>query len=142
MTQMIHAPKPPPWHRRIRATVALAVALSVRLLPENRGIAARIRIARCARWLPAANPQRVQSAYLAVVACQPPWWRGEIDCKERALATVVAVALTGRRCRLVFGARTLPDAAHSWVATVDGTAIGADEDNGTDFPWTPVYTSP
>ncbi len=62
--------------------------------------------------------------------------------KERALATVLATALTGHRCHLVLGARALPTAFHAWVAAADGTEIGAEEAGGGDHPWTPVYTTP
>ncbi|WP_261958340.1 lasso peptide biosynthesis B2 protein [Streptomyces nigrescens] len=143
MTQMIHAPEPPPWPWRLRASLAMTAALTLKLLPRDRWrTRARLALARTASSLPAAHPGDVRQAYEAVVACQPSWWRGQIDCKERAVATVLATALTGRRCHLVLGARALPAAFHAWVMTADGTAIGAEEAGGQDHPWTPVYTTP
>ncbi|ANZ13440.1 Transglutaminase-like superfamily [Streptomyces noursei ATCC 11455] len=142
MTEMVHAPAAPPWRRRIPATLAVLAALSVKILPSRWRGRARIHLARCCSWLPAASPQHVRGLYDAVVACQPAWWPGQIDCKERALATVLATALTGRRCHLVMGARCLPDAFHAWVAAADGTQIGVEEGGGSDHPWEPVYTSP
>ncbi|MGX2995584.1 lasso peptide biosynthesis B2 protein [Streptomyces sp. JNUCC 64] len=142
MTQMIHAPTVPSWPLRLAATTALSIALAVRALPDTWRMRARVRLARATRRLPAADQHRVARVYAAVVASQPAWWRGQIDCKERSLGTVLAVAFTGRRCHLVLGARTPPAAFHAWVATVDGTFVGADEAGGTDHPWTPVYITP
>ncbi len=142
MTQMIHAPIVPPWRRRLPACIAMTAALSVQLLPDRWRMRTRVVLARSTRWLPAADPQHVRGLYEAVVACQPPWWPGQIDCKERALATVLATALTGQRCHLVLGARALPTAFHDWVAAADGIEIGAEEAGGGDHPWTPVYTTP
>ncbi|MFF4282872.1 lasso peptide biosynthesis B2 protein [Streptomyces kronopolitis] len=142
MTQMIHAPLRPPWRRRLPASIAMTAALAIKILPrDNWRMRTRLTLARSVRALPAAGTDHVQDLYEAVVACQPPWWRGQIDCKERSLATVLAAALTGRRCHLVLGARTLPAAFHAWVETADGIAIGADEAGGDDHPWTPVYTT-
>ncbi|MEV4506640.1 lasso peptide biosynthesis B2 protein [Streptomyces klenkii] len=138
---MIHAPARPSWNRRIPAYVAMSAALCLKALPEGRRMRARITLTQCTRALPPAGPVHVRQLYQAVLACQPPWWRGQIDCKERALATVLACALTGRHCRLVLGARTLPAAFHAWVATADGTEIGNEEAGGRDHPWTAVYTT-
>ncbi|MFF3277265.1 lasso peptide biosynthesis B2 protein [Streptomyces chrestomyceticus] len=102
---------------------------------------ARLALARRVHHLPPAEHGDVRELYQAVVACQPPWWRGQIDCKERALATVLATALTRRRCHLVLGARTLPAAFHAWVAASHGTQIGDEEAGGHDHPWTPVLTT-
>ncbi|MQT04105.1 lasso peptide biosynthesis B2 protein [Streptomyces jumonjinensis] len=117
----------------------MTVVITVRLLPKHRRPRARITLARTVRWLPPADARRARAVHEAVTACRTSWWRGQLDCKDRAAATVLAVALTGRRCRLVHGARTLPAAFHSWVETVDGTRIGADEDNGGDHLWTAVH---
>ena len=142
MTQMIHFPTVPRWRRRIPASIAMTVALTVRLLPVRWRMPIRIALAHSTRWLPAADSQHVRELYEAVTASQPPWWRGQIDCKERSLATLLATALTGHRCHLVLGARTLPTAFHAWVMTADGTAIGIEEAGGGDHPWTPVHTVP
>ncbi|MEW1551791.1 lasso peptide biosynthesis B2 protein [Streptomyces tsukubensis] len=142
MTQMVHAPAAPSWPLRLTATTALAVALAIRALPDTWRMRARVRLAHIARPLPPASHHRVTRVYGAVVACQPGWWRGQIDCKDRSIATVLAVALTGRRCHLVLGARTLPASFHAWVATTDGTPVGNDEAGGADHPWTPVYRTP
>ncbi|MFJ4342982.1 lasso peptide biosynthesis B2 protein [Streptomyces sp. NPDC088915] len=140
---MIHAPARPALARRLPASAAMLVALAVRTLPVERWrMRARLALARSVTALPAADLAHVQGMYEAVVACQPWWWRGQIDCKERSLATVVAVALTGRRCHLVLGARALPAAFHAWVRTADGRHVGDDEAGGRDHPWTPIYTAP
>ncbi|MEU7159197.1 lasso peptide biosynthesis B2 protein [Streptomyces chrestomyceticus] len=142
MTDMIYAPQRLPWRRRLPAQLALSAALCIKALPESRRMRARLALARRVRRLPPAEPGDVRELYQAVVACQPPWWRGQIDCKERALATVLATALTGRRCHLVLGARTLPAAFHAWVVASDGTQVGDEEAGGHDHPWTPVLTTP
>ena len=142
MTQMIHAPAQPPWRLRLPAHLALALALAIRALPGRQRMRVRLALAGAVRHLPPAQPDLVRDLYASVVACQPRWWRGQIDCKERSLATVMATALTGRRCHLVLGARPLPTAFHAWVATADGTHIGNEEAGGADHPWTPVHTSP
>ncbi|RST17396.1 lasso peptide biosynthesis B2 protein [Streptomyces sp. WAC04770] len=142
MTQMIHAPVRPSWRHRVPAHVALTVALVLKALPgDSRRFRARLALCRIGRRLPPAEHAAVQQTYQAVMACQPRWWRGQIDCKERSLATVLATALTGRRCQLVLGARAVPAGFHAWV-TVDGEPVGDDEAGGHDHPWTPVYTSP
>lgn len=143
MTQMIHAPTRPSWSRRLLASTAMVVALAIRLIPGDKWrMRARLSLARSFRALPAADHALVQDTYQAVVACQPRWWRGQIDCKERSLATVVATALAGRRCHLVLGARAMPAAFHAWVATPEGQHVGNDEAGGLDHPWTPIYTTP
>lgn len=142
MTQMIFHPAPARLRHRAPASIAIYVALAVRLLPARFRTRVRMRLATSTRRLPAAAPDRVRHLYEAVIACQPTWWRGQIDCKERSLATVLATALTGRRCHLVMGARTLPASYHAWVVTTDGTHMGAEEGGGQDHPWTPVYISP
>ncbi|MFI6142444.1 lasso peptide biosynthesis B2 protein [Streptomyces griseus] len=140
---MIHAPLRPSWRSRLPAHVALAAAVAVKAIPGNaRRFRARLVLCRIARRLPPAEHPDVQQTYEAVLACQPPWWRGQIDCKERALATVLATALTGRRCHLVLGARAVPAQYHAWVTTSDGEPVGHDEAGGLDHPWTPVYTTP
>ncbi|MEW1658831.1 lasso peptide biosynthesis B2 protein [Streptomyces sp. NPDC093707] len=140
---MVHAPDAPSWRRRLPASLALGIAIAVKLLPARRRLRVRFMLARSTRWLPAAAPQDVRELYAAVVACQPSWWwPGQIDCKERSLATVLACALTGRRCHLVWGARSSPDAYHAWVAAPDGTQVGDEEAGGADHPWKPVYISP
>ncbi|MFF9750451.1 lasso peptide biosynthesis B2 protein (plasmid) [Streptomyces albidoflavus] len=50
----------------------------------------------------------------------PAWYRGRIACMEMSLATVLALALCGRRAHWVLGARQLPAEAHTWVWTEDG----------------------
>ncbi|MET9776266.1 lasso peptide biosynthesis B2 protein [Streptomyces sp. NPDC006367] len=143
MTQMIHAPARPPLARRLPASAAMLVALAIRLIPADRWrMRIRLALARSVAALPAADLPQVQSTYTAVVACQPWWWRGQIDCKERALATVLAIAFTGRRCHLVLGARAVPAAFHAWVRTADGRYVGDDEAGGRDHPWTPIHTTP
>ncbi|MFE4055013.1 lasso peptide biosynthesis B2 protein [Streptomyces sp. NPDC059096] len=140
---MIHAPEHPSWRRRFPASLAMTMAIALKLIPgDRRRMRVRLALTRSVRGLPAADLEDVQEIYRAVVACQPPWWRGQIDCKERSLATVLATALTGRRCHLVLGARPLPAAFHAWVATDDGTPVGDNEAGGHDHPWTPVYTTP
>ncbi|MFJ5817194.1 lasso peptide biosynthesis B2 protein [Streptomyces sp. NPDC093108] len=142
MTQMIHAPGRPSWRLRLPVHLALVAALAVRILPERHRMRVRLALAGTVRRLPPAEPDRIAELYAAVVACQPRWWRGQIDCKERSLATVLAAALTGRRCHLVLGARPLPTAFHAWVASADGTHVGNEEAGGVDHPWTPVHTAP
>ncbi|MFF7705488.1 lasso peptide biosynthesis B2 protein [Streptomyces lydicus] len=142
MTQMIHAPVRPAWRPRVLASIALTVALAIRLLPRERWrMRTRLALAWSVRALPAADVRQVRELYEAVVACQPHWWRGQIDCKERSLATVLATAIAGHSCHIVLGARTLPTAFHAWVKTADGIDIGDDEAGGQDHPWTPVYTT-
>lgn len=142
MTQMVHAPTRPPWRLRVLAQLALVLALALRALPARQRMPARLALACSVRRLPSASAKRVSALYAAVVACQPRWWQGQIDCKERSIATVVATALTGQRCHLVLGARALPAAYHAWVVTADGHHIGNDEAGGGDHPWTPVHTVP
>lgn len=142
MTQMVHAPDRPPRRLRLAACLALAAALAVRALPERHRMRTRLALVRAARRFPPAEPERVRAMYTAVVACQPWWWPGQIDCKERSFATVLATALTCRRCHLVLGARPLPAAFHSWVMAPDGTHIGHEEAGGADHPWTAVHTTP
>ncbi|MFJ4689481.1 lasso peptide biosynthesis B2 protein [Streptomyces sp. NPDC088789] len=127
------------WPLRLVAALALTVVIGVRVLPSHRRIRARIALAGAARPLPPADAARVRAVHRAVVACRLGWWRGQLDCKDRAAATVLATALTGRRCRLVHGARTLPSGFHSWAETLEGTPVGTEEDNGSDHPWTAVH---
>ncbi|QNP67073.1 lasso peptide biosynthesis B2 protein [Streptomyces genisteinicus] len=141
MTQMIHAPAQPPRRLRLFAACAMLLALSIRLLPSAWRMRTRLVFARSVRRLPAAGLPLVEDMYQAVVACQPLWWRGQIDCKDRSFATVAAIALTGRRCHLVLGARTLPAAFHAWVVTAQGEHVGNAEAGGADHPWTPIYTT-
>ncbi|MFF2313493.1 lasso peptide biosynthesis B2 protein [Streptomyces sp. FR-008] len=48
------------------------------------------------------------------------WYRGRVACMEISLATVLALALCGRRAHWVLGARQLPTEAHAWVWTENG----------------------
>ncbi|MFI1869395.1 lasso peptide biosynthesis B2 protein [Streptomyces jumonjinensis] len=142
MTQMTALPTASAGHLRIPATLALGVALTVRALPACHRMRTRTALARATRFLPPAPGDRVVRVHAAVTACQPRWWPGQIDCKERALATVLATAFTGHSCHLVLGARTPPAAFHAWARAADGTPAGADEAGGADHPWTAVHTTP
>ncbi|MFD7552189.1 lasso peptide biosynthesis B2 protein [Streptomyces sp. NPDC059816] len=142
MTQMTAPPAAPTKVLRIPAVLALGIALTVRALPAHHRMQTRTALARATRFLPPAPGDRVVRVHAAVTASQPRWWPGQIDCKERALATVLATAFTGHHCHLVLGARTIPTAFHAWAVAADGTPAGADEAGGTDHPWTPVHTTP
>ncbi|MER6917032.1 lasso peptide biosynthesis B2 protein [Streptomyces sp. NPDC000594] len=139
MTRVLVVPERSRWPLRLTAALALTLVVAVRVLPPGWRIRARIALARTARPLPPAGAARVKAVHRAVTACRLGWWRGQIDCKDRAAATVLATALTGRRCRLVHGARALPSGFHSWAETLDGTPVGTEEDNGGDHPWTAVH---
>ncbi|MEO3976895.1 lasso peptide biosynthesis B2 protein [Streptomyces sp. CAU 1734] len=139
MARVIVVHERPAWPLRLSAALTLTVVVAIRALPQGRRVRARVALARTARRLPAADAARVRALHGAVAACRLWWWRGQLDCKDRAAATVLATALTGRYCRLVHGARTFPSGFHSWVETVDGTPVGTEEDNGGDHPWTAVH---
>ncbi|MEU6647737.1 lasso peptide biosynthesis B2 protein [Streptomyces albidoflavus] len=72
------------------------------------------------RVLPAASPALAGAVSAAVLQIRPAWYRGGIACMEISLATVLALALCGRRAHWVLGARQLPTKAHAWVWTEDG----------------------
>ncbi|MEU2769416.1 MULTISPECIES: lasso peptide biosynthesis B2 protein [Streptomyces] len=72
-----------------------------------------------------------------------PRYRGRIACMEISLATVIALALCGRRAHLVLGARQLPTEAHAWVWTENG-AFGLSGRNRPDprRPWVGALATP
>ncbi|MFJ6841319.1 lasso peptide biosynthesis B2 protein [Streptomyces griseoluteus] len=124
---------------RVRAWVGLALALAMMRLPLH----ARMRLLDCLRVLPPAPPAVVASAAAAVPLIRPTWWPGRIACMEVSLATVLTVALHGRRAHWVLGARRLPNEAHAWVWTPAG-AHGLTERDADDprRPWTAVAAAP
>ncbi|MFC8926829.1 lasso peptide biosynthesis B2 protein [Streptomyces albidoflavus] len=74
---------------------------------------------------------------------RPAWYRGRIACMEISLATVLALALCGRRAHLVLGARQLPTEAHAWVWTENG-AFGLSGRDRPDprRPWAGALAAP
>lgn len=124
---------------RVRAWVGLALALAMMQLPLH----ARMRLLGCLRVLPPAPPAMVASAAAAVPLIRPTWWPGRIACMEVSLATVLTVALRGRRAHWVLGARRMPNEAHAWVWTPAGAhgLTGRDSDDPR-RPWTAVAAAP
>ncbi|MGW7386558.1 lasso peptide biosynthesis B2 protein [Streptomyces sp. NPDC054794] len=129
----------PGWTVRMLARVALALALGVMRLPMR----ARMRLLGCLRFLPAAPPIVAASAAAAVPLVRPAWWPGRIACMEVSLATVLTIALQGRRAHWVLGSRRLPNEAHAWVWTQHGAfgLSGRDADDPR-RPWVGVAATP
>ncbi|MEU6404869.1 lasso peptide biosynthesis B2 protein [Streptomyces sp. NPDC046985] len=134
------APGPAPrWPGRMLARVGLALALAMMRLP----LRTRMRLLDCLRVLPPAPPALAASAAAAVPLIRPAWWPGRIACMEVSLATVLTVALRGRRAHWILGARRMPNEAHAWVWTPAG-ALGL---SGRDIsdprrPWVAVAAAP
>lgn len=124
---------------RMMARVGLALALAVMRLPMS----ARMRLLNGLRLLPAAPPSVAASAAAAVPLVRPAWWPGRIACMEVSLATVLTIALQGRRAHWVLGARRLPNEAHAWVWTPSGALglSGRDVDDPR-RPWVGVAATP
>ncbi|MFI2258939.1 lasso peptide biosynthesis B2 protein [Streptomyces tubercidicus] len=127
----------PPFPVRAVAGLALIVAVPARRLPL-RWLLAAVSTLRC---LPPASSQFVAMVDRAVRAARPTWWPGRIACMEISLATLLAVALCGRRAHWVFGSRPLPNEAHAWVQTADGQPFGLDDDDPV-RPWVAVSITP
>ncbi|WP_121842188.1 lasso peptide biosynthesis B2 protein [Streptomyces sp. S5] len=77
------------------------------------------------------------------LSIRPAWYRGRMACMEISLATVVALALCGRRAHWVLGARQLPTEAHAWVWTENG-AFGLSGRDRPDprRPWIGAVAAP
>ncbi|MET8813992.1 lasso peptide biosynthesis B2 protein [Streptomyces sp. NPDC004549] len=124
---------------RALARVGLVLALGVMRLPMR----ARMRLLNCLRVLPPAPPAVAASVAAAVPLVRPSWWPGRIACLEVSLATVLAIALCGRRAHWVLGARRMPNEAHAWVWTPTGAygLSGRDTDDPR-RPWAGVAAAP
>ncbi|MEU9158111.1 lasso peptide biosynthesis B2 protein [Streptomyces sp. NPDC048417] len=146
-------PQPPPLNRPVPDVVPAAPTLRLRLLSGAALFLAlclmrlplRIRMALVGQVgiLPVASGQRTAATHTAVLRIRPVWWPGRIACMEVSLATVIALALGGRRAHWVLGARHRPSEAHAWVWTPDG-AVGLSGRDADDprRPWTAVATTP
>ncbi|WP_439947146.1 lasso peptide biosynthesis B2 protein [Streptomyces sp. BBFR109] len=124
---------------RILARAGLMLALCLMRLP----LRARMRLLGLLRFLPAASPAVAASAAAAVPLVRPSWWPGRIACMEVSLATVLTIALRGRRAHWVLGSRRLPNEAHAWVWTPAG-ALGLSGRDADDprRPWVGVAAAP
>ncbi|MEU4153364.1 lasso peptide biosynthesis B2 protein [Streptomyces sp. NPDC026659] len=124
---------------RMLARVGLALALALMRLP----LRIRMRLLECLRFLPPAPSRVAASAAAAVPLIRPAWWPGRIACMEVSLATVLTIALRGRRAHWVLGARRTPNEAHAWVWTPAGAhgLTGRDADDPR-RPWTAVAAAP
>ncbi|WP_167513618.1 lasso peptide biosynthesis B2 protein [Streptomyces bauhiniae] len=124
---------------RMLARVGLVLALGVMRLP----LRTRMWLLGGLRVLPLAPPGLVASAATAVPLIRPSWWPGRIACMEVSLATVVTIALCGRRAHWVLGARRMPNEAHAWVWTPAGAhgLSGRDADDER-RPWVGVAAAP
>ncbi|MFF0386152.1 lasso peptide biosynthesis B2 protein [Streptomyces sp. NPDC004286] len=124
---------------RMLARVGLALALTVMRLP----LRARMWLLGGLRVLPLAPPGLAASAAAAVPLIRPSWWPGRIACMEVSLATVLTIALCGRRAYWVLGARRMPNEAHAWVWTPAGAhgLSGRDADDER-RPWVGAAAAP
>ncbi|MFF4146665.1 lasso peptide biosynthesis B2 protein [Streptomyces sp. NPDC001698] len=129
----------PSLFMRLPAWVGLALALALMRLPLH----TRMRALGLLRFLPAAPPRLAASAAATVLRVRPGWWPGRIACMEVSLATVLTLALCGRRAPWVLGARRLPSEAHAWVWTPAG-ALGLSGRDADDprRPWVGVAAAP
>ncbi|MFD4171354.1 lasso peptide biosynthesis B2 protein [Streptomyces albidoflavus] len=121
------------------ARTGLALSLILMTVP----LRWRLRALAPLRVLPAASPALVGAISAAVPQIRPAWYRGRIACMEISLATVLALALCGRRAHWVLGARQLPTEAHAWVWTEDG-AFGLSGRDRPDprRPWVGALAAP
>ncbi|MFC4508473.1 MULTISPECIES: lasso peptide biosynthesis B2 protein [Streptomyces] len=129
----------PGWAARVLARLGLVLALGMMRLPMR----SRMRLLGCLRFLPPVSHAVAASAAAAVPVIRPAWWPGRIACLEVSLATVLTIALRGRRAHWIIGARRLPNEAHAWVWTDHGafglTGLDADDPRR---PWTGVTSAP
>jgi hypothetical protein len=123
----------------VLARVGLVLALSVMLLPMH----IRMRLLGVLRHLPPAPPALAAAAAAAVPQVRPAWWPGRLACMEVSLATVLTIALCGRRAHWIIGARRMPHEAHAWVWTPAG-ALGLSGRDADDprRPWVGVAAAP
>lgn len=122
----------------VRALAAIALVLAV---PAHRlPLRWLLPIVRAVRHFPPAEPAFAHTVHRAVLAARPSWWNGRLACMEVSLATVLALAMCGRRAHWVLGARALPNEAHAWVEGI-GFALGLEDDDPV-RPWTAVLTTP
>ncbi|MFJ3663807.1 lasso peptide biosynthesis B2 protein [Streptomyces sp. NPDC090119] len=98
---------------------------------------------RPARAAARRPPGLAASAAAAVPLIRPAWWPGRIACMEVSLATVLTIALCGRRAHWVLGARRMPNEAHAWAWTPAGAhgLSGRDADDER-RPWVGVAAAP
>ncbi|MBT2409625.1 lasso peptide biosynthesis B2 protein [Streptomyces sp. ISL-12] len=124
---------------RVLARAGLVLALGMMRLPMS----IRMRLLDLLRHLPPAPPTLAASAAAAVPRIRPAWWPGRIACMEVSLATVVTIALRGRRAHWVIGSRRMPNEAHAWVWTPAG-ALGLSGRDADDprRPWVGVAVTP
>lgn len=124
---------------RVPACLGLALALLLMRMP----LRTRMRLLTPLRRLPAAPARLAASADATVRHLRPAWWPGRIACMEVSLATVLTIALCGRRAHWVIGARRMPNEAHAWVWTPAG-ALGLSGRDADDprRPWVAVAATP
>lgn len=127
--------------RPVRWLARTGLALSLILMTAP--LRWRLRALAPLRVLPAASPALVGAVSAAVPQIRPAWYRGRIACLEISLATVLALALCGRRAHWVLGARQLPAEAHAWVWTENG-AFGLSGRDRPDprRPWVGTLATP
>lgn len=92
--------------RPVRRLARTGLALSLILMTAP--LRWRLRALAPLRVLPAASPALVGAVSAAVPQIRPAWYRGRIACMENSLATVLALALCGRRAHWVLGAGSCP----------------------------------
>ncbi|WP_436737920.1 lasso peptide biosynthesis B2 protein [Streptomyces sp. BBFR102] len=131
--------RPPSRPVRWLARTGLALSLILMTAP----LRWRLRALAPLRVLPAAPPALAGAVSAAIPQIRPAWYRGRIACMEISLATVLALALCGRRAHWVLGARQLPTEAHAWVWTGDG-ALGLSGCDRPDprRPWVGALAAP
>ena len=124
---------------RVPAYLGLGLALALMRMP----LRTRVRLLGAVRHLPAAPAGLAATAEATVRHVRPGWWPGRIACMEVSLATVITLALCGRRAHWVIGARRMPNEAHAWVWTPAGALglSGRDTDDPR-RPWTAVAATP
>ncbi|MFJ4880044.1 lasso peptide biosynthesis B2 protein [Streptomyces sp. NPDC088745] len=126
----------PPLLLKMLAATVLPVAIAVHRLPLRWLVTATGALRR----LPPAEPAFAQNVHQAVHAVRPPWWGGRIACMEVSLATVLALALCGRRVHWVLGVRAAPNEAHAWVQG-EAFTLGLENDDPV-RPWTAALITP
>ncbi|WP_327170142.1 lasso peptide biosynthesis B2 protein [Streptomyces sp. NBC_01336] len=120
----------------IRAAAATGLALTLVVL-RCAPLRWTIAVATAATRLPSRTATVAEVERLhAAVRRAARIWPGRAACLEESLATFLAAALTGRRCRWVLGAAFLPQGAHAWVEA-GGSVVGQAEQDRI-WPYTPV----
>ncbi|MGW0562925.1 lasso peptide biosynthesis B2 protein [Streptomyces sp. NPDC003016] len=102
-----------------RAAAGAGLALALVLL-RCAPLRWTIALAAAAARLPGRAATTAEAEQLHAAVRRATWmWPGRTACLEESLGTFLAAALTGRRCRWVLGACSLPQSAHAWVEAAD-----------------------